>query len=348
MDRTIHWLLEHAGPVIKYRVINEFCENISEQNRQEALFNLLEWPETKKRLSQLKCQDMDKIHGATLDCFENSLPMVLDFGIRKDVLESCGCIDVNRIIEHYETLADENPYHNSYKKIMYPILFKAGYQNSEIVNYLRKRIDVIFEFTCKMDFDIYDSIEKYKSLPKNYRDRPVVKRELFQDYDYVFPQIYDIIGFAEMYQVTTPEYQEKINNIINYIISPEYNKFAIHYGVIQLPNKRYSAVGWDCLLPLFYADCGHRSLSMYLHRLEMFSVFPCVVQSEWFQTALKRFDSCKTDHGTFILEKEFLTEKNHCWFLGEHMGLGESRRKNYQEAESTFRILKIMKNARLW
>lgn len=348
MDTTLQWLLDHAGPVIKYRVISELCKNSDDQHREEALRDLLALPEMKKRLVQLEHQDINKIHGATSDCFENALPMVLDFGLNIAVPEFCRCININQIISHYEALDADDPYYEGCKQIMYPLLYRAGYRNVELENYIQKRINHVSDFTEKMDFDIYDDAEKHKSRPKTYRDRPVVRKELFADYNYKFPLIYDIIGFAEMYRNADTECQNKIYSVIRYILSPEYNNFVVHYGAIQLPNKRYHAIGWDCMLPLFYADRGHQSLSMYLHRLEMFSLFPCVVQSAWFQTALAFFEQCKITENTFTLRKDYLTElKNYCWFLGGHMGLGEDRRKDYQQIESTFRILKIKRNAGL-
>ena len=55
------------------------------------------------------------------------------------------------------------------------------------------------------------------------------------------------------------------------------------------------------------------------------------------------------ENGIYHFPKEFLTEKDSCWILGCHMGLGESRRKkNALELEGTFRAImlinRIMKN----
>jgi len=339
MNTTHQWLLDHAGPVIRYRILNELCENSDDQLRNEALTDLLALPEMQRRLSQLANQDIDKIHGATSDCFENALPMVLDFGLNTNVPEFFRCLNIDQLISYYENK-------EGCQQIMYPLLYRAGYRNIELVNYIKKRIDHVSEFTDKMDFNIYDNEEKHKGRPKTYRDRPVVRKELLVDENYKLPTIYDIIGFAELYKTADEEYCNKIDSIIRYILAPEYNKFVIHYGAIQLPNKRYHAIGWDCMLPLFYANHGHQSLSMYLHRLEMFSVFPCVVQSAWFQTALVRFEQCKTTKNTYILGKDYLIElRNYCWFMAGHMGLGEDRRRYYQEIESTFRIIKIKRNA---
>jgi hypothetical protein len=267
--------------------------------------------------------------------------MVLDFGLNTNDREFYRCINIDHLINYYENS-------EGCQQIMYPLLYKAGYRNIELENYIKRRIDHVSEFTDKMDFDIYDDEEKHKSRPKTYRDRPVVRAELFVNGNYKFPQIYDIIGFAELYKTADEEYRNKIMSIIRYILAPEYNKFVGHYGAIRLPNKRYHAIGWDCMLPLFHADCGHQSLSMYMHRLEMFSVFPSVVQSAWFQTALTFFEQCKTANNAYLLGKDYLIEiRNYCWFMAGHLGLGENRRKNYQEVESTFRIVKIKMNAGL-
>jgi hypothetical protein len=118
-----------------------------------------------------------------------------------------------------------------YKLEMYPLFLKAGYKNHEIIDYISKRIDYVSEFTKKMDFNIYDDIEKHKNMPETYRDRPVIKEELFTDDGFRLPMIYDIIGFSEMYRIGNDAIKEKIDQIIRYIFTPEYNRFTPFYGI---------------------------------------------------------------------------------------------------------------------
>ncbi len=88
------WALvyDSAGSATKYRVTNELCEERDDHKRREALWDivLLALPEMKKRLCQLEYQDIDRIHGVTSDCLENTSPLVLDFGLNRFLSDQSG------------------------------------------------------------------------------------------------------------------------------------------------------------------------------------------------------------------------------------------------------------------
>jgi len=77
----------------------------------------------------------------------------------------------------------------------------------------------------------------------------------------------------------------------------------------------------------------------------LLSNFEVATKSEWFLQALKIVERYKDDNGLYHFPKNYLTEKDSCWILGNHMGVGENRRnKNALIHEGTFRALVIKNN----
>jgi len=137
--------------------------------------------------------------------------------------------------------------------------------------------------------------------------------------------------------------QAKIENIIEYIISPDYDIVEWMYGIRCAAPRKYYAKGWDCKKP--FNDNQNYS-NQNLHRLLLYSAFPVVVKSTWFQKTLDFLSQYKTASGTFLFPNEYLPEADGNWVLGAHMSLGENRRKKqWAEIESTFYMLKLLTHA---
>jgi hypothetical protein len=345
MDNTISWLLENASPVIKYRTLKELCENINKTTLDSAFQDVLTFSETQKRLERLKNSDIYNTHGGRYEFFDTSLPMVVDFGITKETgLDKY--INVDEIIQAYKTnINDEDEVIKMMQKInMYPHFIRAGYRNKEIIDFFTRRIEIIYDFTKNMDWNIYEDKKFYHT--KFLNDHRILKAELYtQNHEFRLPLIYDIIGLKELYYFVSDEIKDKISVIIKYIDSPEYNRFDFHYGIIKL-DKKYHAVGWDCMLPNYHKDVN-TDYSLLLQRLELYSHFPIILKGKWFNDNIELLEKFKTARETYILPKEYLRETNKHWLLGNHMKLGENKKAAPQELESTFWVLKIKKNAGL-
>ena len=341
MDKTIAWLLENAGPVIKYRTLTELCDNVSEQELDKALFELLAFSETQKRLERLKQQNIMNIHGAKSDCFENALAMVLDLGLRSDISLFSNIIHIDEIINVYENLVSQDRKNIHFCTTMYPFFLRAGFRQKPIIDYMNDRVESIYSFTINKDYDIYDNPMKHK-VPRCYQDRPIIKPDLYQNYDFKLPLIYDIVGFIELLQVCTEEIRMKIFSIVEYIITNEYHRFTPFYGIVKKING-YAAMGWDCMLP-GYNNTPIESYSMYLQRMDLFSNFPSVHSTNWLKQGIALLDSYKTSRDTYLLPKDYLIEKDRCWLLGNHTKLGEGKNDFSRELESTFWVLKIKNN----
>ena len=127
-------------------------------------------------------------------------------------------------------------------------------------------------------------------------------------------------------------------------MTEQYQAFPFGYGILREPDRRnrYHAMGWDCVLPLITDTLT----APVLHRMELLAAFPIAWESQWFQKGLALLDLYQDETGMYVLPKTALWEKEACWLLGNHMGLGENRRKKeWNMIEGTFRVLR-MKNRR--
>jgi hypothetical protein len=326
----IEWLLDNAAPVIRYKTLLEMKNDCSEAQMQDALSAVVELPQSQKRLELLENLDYVKTHGSPKIYLENTLPMLNDFGLYYGIDEfNSATKDIYEIVDI--VTADDYD-----KLIAYPFLLRSRFPIDSLLDYVIERINTIYDFTRRMDFDIYDDIANYTSVPESFRDRPMIKPEV----DSHLPMIYDIVAMEAVYDCVAPEVQAKIDNIIEYVISPDYDVVEFMYGIRCASPRKYYAKGWDCKKP--FNDNQDYS-NPNLHRLLLYSAFPAVVKSAWFQKALDYLSQYKTTSGTYIFPKEYLPEVDGNWVLGVRMSLGENRRKkHWDEIESTFYMLKLL------
>ena len=191
-----------------------------------------------------------------------------------------------------------------------------------------------------MNFDIYDDVADYSGVPRPFQNRPVIKPDIACGDMCRLPLIYDIVMLAEAYNSVSNEIQDKIDSIINYVVSPGYDAILDGYGILYAPPRKYYSMGWDCKKPFNdNQNYGYPNI----HRLLLYSCFPSAVKTKWFQNSIDFLTQFKTSCGTYSFPREYLIEKNSNWVLGAHMSLAENRRKReYGEIESTFYMLKLL------
>ena len=331
---SIEWLISNAAPVVRYRTLSELTGNSDKALVQDTLSEVLALPQTVKRLTLLKNLDYNATHGSPGWYLENVLPMLNDFGLYygMDAFNSA-----TKNIEEITTIVSADGYD---KLIAYPFLLRSKFPISGLTDFAIERINTIHDFTQHMNFDIYDNVADYKSVPKNFQDRPVIKPEIASRDSIRLPMIYDIVAMAAIYAQVPAEIQVKIDNIIEYIIAPGYDIVEPMYGILCAAPKKYYAMGWDCKKPF---NDNHSYSNPNLHRLLLYSQFPAAVKSAWFQNAIDYLTQYKTVAGTYIFPKDYLPEADGNWVLGVHMSLGENRRKKqWNEIESTFYMLKLL------
>ena len=334
---AIKWLMENAGAVIHYRTLTELLITENKSQIQDSLANLLSLPQIQRRMDLLKNLDYGRVHGSDSTHLENILPMLSDFGLHYGINAFRTIIkdnfDVNKIITGYS-------YYD--KVIAYPFLLRSKLPINGLIDFAIKRIETIYDFTKHFNFDIYDKVSNYKSVPKSFSDRPIIKPDIAHGDMCRLPLIYDIVTLSEVYSQVSPDIQLKIDSIINYIISPGYDTVVSGYGILSAPQRKYYSMGWDCKKPF---NDNQNYAYPNLHRLLLYSNFPIIKKSMWFLNAVDYLMKFKTEKGTYILPKEYLAESDSNWVLGSRMSLGENRRKKqYIEAESTFYMLKLLMN----
>ncbi|MCL2199265.1 MAG: hypothetical protein FWB80_10105 [Defluviitaleaceae bacterium] len=328
------WLMENAAPVIRYRTQVELMGVSDKAVLQETMTDLLAVPQTQKRLALLRNLDYKRVHGSDNTNLENVLPMLVDFGL--DYESKVFKREVKPNI-HYDKPHDDFHYD---KVISTPFLLQAKFPINGLADFAIERINIIYDFTQHMDFAIYDDIKNYPGVPKPFQDRPLIKPELANGTVCKLPMIYDVVSMAEVYTRVSADIRAKIDNIISYVISPEYDIVVPMYGILRSEHRKYYAMGWDCKKP-FNDNHGYEYPN--LHRLLLYSRFPVAVKSKWFQNAIDFLMQYKTIDGTFIFPKDYLMEKDGNWILGTHMSLGENRRKKqWSRVESTFYMLKLL------
>lgn len=350
-NQLIEWLIENAESIIKYRTLHELA-GLSDKDMKKFKGELIEHPQVRTRLGYLKSQknmrNFGFIHGRENKCLENCVPMLIDFGFNKGVTEFDNIV-LPLIQQIKEKPWDIAPVFCEFGQIIiYPFFLKGGYYDDDLLSYMYERLNTLYNFVLENNYEIYDYDTKYKGIPKSFQNRPIIKPELYINGRFKIPLIYDIYGLAALINVSNKEIIAKIQTVIEYILSPEYNRFITFYGILSSGKGRYHAMGWDCKLPFYFNDMDINKPNLYLHRLELMAHFPNAVKSSWFEQGLKHFENFKTEKGTYTFPKEYLLEKESVWVLGTHMSLGENRKnKQFFEIESSFRMLKIKKIAGL-
>ena len=126
-------------------------------------------------------------------------------------------------------------------------LARTGYNNEPGIKHaLKMRLDMVYDFTRKGDYDIY-------APNKFLRKRPFVKLELTTGGDCYLPLIFDIVGWeAYLPECGTEEDLAKADNVIQYILTEEYQKLPWGYGIMGDGTGRTWGLGWSVHLPRYF------------------------------------------------------------------------------------------------
>ena len=348
MDRhkyAVEYLLNNASETIKYRVLTELCA-IQSPTEVERLRNaIIDSERYKKLLSCLK--NRKEYHGATLYAVENALNMLIDMGVYyqkgfeqfDEVLKEISDEASRRSINNYHVLGQLSHI------VIVPFLLRAGMRDSWMMSFFFERIELIHNFVKKKQYDIYQEELRYKNIPGSFINRPIIREELYVDGRISFPLEYDIYACAALYHEVETDVRKQIDEIIEYIMDKRFLLIEDGYGILH-KNNNYWAMGWD---PKPTDLSKYHKYNPLLLKASLLTTFPQVITSKWFAGVMEILQQYVDENGIYHFPKEFLTEKDSCWILGCHMGLGESRRKkNALELEGTFRAImlinRIMKN----
>ena len=349
--QLLDWLLDNAGEVIKYRVATEFLVKKTSLDNERIQAELLKNHDVQLWLKNLKPElpfKRNLIHGSFDWQFENAMLKILQLGLH------AGIPQVDEITKYYiKYLEMESPKAKNKRElfdsiIVASMLLTAGYTDNIVLDFMKNSLDVLSKFTDSSNYDIYvENKEDYKGLPKNWKDSPIIKPQLLQEYGFCYPMVYDLIGLSSMYSLSDCDINKKVDSVIQYIVSDDFhNKIKDGYGILVAEHGRYHSMGWDPKLPGYFDVADYVKTSPYklLFFADILSRYPIAVKSKWYNNVIAHLEQFKNENGTYCFPKEYLREKSSYAVQGFHLGLGENKRKKiWCEVESTFIMLKLKK-----
>ena len=272
---------------------------------------------------------------------ENALNMLVDMG----VYYQKGFDQFDEVLKEISDEASRMPINNNHVLgqlshiVIVPFLLRAGMRESWMMNFFFERIDLIHNFVKKKQYDIYQEESSCKNILTSFRNRQIIREELYVDGRVSFPLEYDIYACAALYQEVETDVRNQIDDVIEYIMDKRFLLIEDGYGILR-KNNNYWAMGWD---PKPTDLRKYHKYNPLLLKADLLATFPQVITSKWFSGVMDTLQQYVDESGIYHFPKEFLTEKDSCWILGCHMGIGESRRKkNSLELEGTFRAIMLI------
>jgi hypothetical protein len=313
----IEWLLENAGPIIRWRLVMDFGLGVPLKEVDALRKAVLETDDVRRWLSNLGGR---AIHGSKDTNVENAMAKLVEYGLRAGIPE----FD-DKMLPYAEKggLAEDC------------FLIAAGYARHEgVANRFRKRLAALHRTVSSMDYDLYLSDGDAQDVPKAWRGKLIYRPELGWDDKLPLPSCYDLYAMAH-WEHGAKEERRRIDDVLSYICEPAFQSTPGGYLWDRKKNTCYSA-GRACLA------CLNPERTVLF--LELFARFGAARETSWFRSALSELEQCRTDRGTYVFPADLLKEKRNSYYIyqGAHMGLGENRRKrSWLEVESTFRMLNI-------
>lgn len=273
------------------------------------------------------------LHGSFDACFENACGKCLQFGFT--IQDSLFKEALEPYHEWFLTLPPKSSEmsfsYDFYRNLLAFHLFRAGYDDKDIIDTLQFRIRQVYDFVLQDRYDIYISADGFPAMPKNFQKKPFVDPALFQNGMSIFPNIHDMLAFRSYYQkMATLEEKEMIHLIVKYIADPRYETIQDGYGVMFAPPRSYYGIGWSVHFH------GQNQLFGYA----VCNAFPTYRSSEIGKKMATVMESFQLSNQLYEFPSEYLQEKTGYLVSGSHMGMGVNRRKKtWKQLESSFWML---------
>jgi hypothetical protein len=324
-EKLVEWLFENSGPVLRYRIAVDMMD-VSSEEKAQLLRASLATNEVQYWLDNLG--RARNIHGSKDTDAENSLSKLLDFGF------DCTVPAFAKSIKHL--FGQPMQMWDSF--VLLPFLIRAGFYDDPLIfEWLKNRIEVLYQTVQRGVFDFYLSPAEACSVPKAWKGKSIYRDEFGHESGYPLPTCYDF--YALSYCPSTlniTNLNEKCEAIIAFLSDKRFQSTVDGYGWDKIKNRCYSAgrVFLACVMPA--------RLVLFL---ELGACFNASRHSYWFRKGLSTLENYRTTHGTYRFPAGLLVEKtgNHI-YGGSHMGLGENRRSRLAiELGSTFHLLYIQR-----
>jgi hypothetical protein len=348
VGKLSNWLMNNAGPVIRYRTAIEFLHDLRRKLslEREAMSSgfVRFW------LGKLDATiDRKTLHGAKTESYENVMGKLFEFGLRR------GNSTLDRKTKPYRLwlkrqvrLSNEGYLPVFHRTLAASFLVLTGYACDEAVReWVLRRLDTAYAFAEKGSLEgAYVPQDSYPGFPKAFRETPLLNPELYPDDELKLPWIHDMNAF--LYSPFISEdasLRKKVEVIVKFILSPEYQSLHKGYGVVRHRSGRYYMMGWSVHLPAYFEpQVAPQEFGHLLLLLRLLGRTETTRQHSWFERSMRILRRFRTPDGLISFPREFLPEKRSgCWVLGHRMGIEENRRSQRAiVCESTFRFLEIL------
>jgi hypothetical protein len=355
MEKQITWVMENAGPIIRWRVSSELRPEAASSSKGHLSGEMLALPLVQQWLNRLtpeafpfSLDALDErtlrqlgnlVHGGKAACLENVLGKLSEFGLRPGMADlDTRSLPLMRIFRWKPGWKKDVTFQNAWETLVKSVfawgLLRLGYTPDEPMQaWLLDHLQTCHKIARDQVYDIYADDAELTGLPSAWRGKPIMKQEVMANY--WLPYIHDLYVFAHfpasLLDATT---RPLIDDIVTYILDPRFQALHDGYGYAWIKERR-TCYGWGWS-PHLKDDATH------IQRLELMAHFPRARQSPWFQESLQSLETYRTSEERYQLPEEYLREGEGYYVSGHGMGLGENRRKAASiEIESTFRMLKI-------
>jgi hypothetical protein len=351
-NNLAQWLLQNAGPSIRFRTMVEILQEQDIGLVSQALDELLDSPVVVEWTGRLTPRfDINSLHSGRPDAFENVVGKLAQLGLRAGLQPFDNKTLPFRVwlAEHVETYPDV-PHAIFLRTIVASFLAFAGYgSTSPVKAQLMKRLETLYRFARQPDFsDMFIDKSEFKGIPKGSESHDLVNPELYPDQQFMLPWVHDIRGLSNCTEIMgTQNLRTKVDKIIEMILTSDYQNVPWSYGLAKY-GQRYYVLGWAVHLPGFFSRPEGRSFAELLLTLEFMARFHAVQRSQWFLDSMEYLESFRTNHGTYSFPKNWLPEKKEGYWVGG-LRMAFDDRRSYPKAiecESTFRMLKIKQIAK--
>ena len=357
---NIQWLIGNGGPVIQLRLSDLKNANGVKNDVDNAVSVLLDIDRVRKILNYFdafQTSDRDKktlehlIHYYKDSCIENFFPLVMDLGFRAGIpIFDEKMEPVADIFKFMYAYADEDGNCHNYSLMIHQHFFMSGYLFPEVVESMDSRIDALHKTAKEKVFDIYQDDSILPKKPEIWTNYGVFKDEMNpwnKNAEKPLPMWYDILALAYYSdKCNDPEKMEKINDIVEYIFDPEFQKLPREALLWVRDRRIYHAGGFGLTLPLYETEgyTTQSNMPAALEILDIMSHFEAARKTKWFQDCLNHLEQFKTETETYIFPKEYLHKRyiDNAFLNKTNMSLkGDEREQIKRELVSTMKMAEI-------
>lgn len=363
---TILWLHKNGGPAIQLRLLALRDSRGVEIDKKCAVSALLDVDDVRLIMEYFDAFKTTDRHLKTLEhlihyykdtCLETFFPRVMDYGFRAGIEvfdeKMIPVADTFKYVYAMANGSNKLPNRQAYfnfSLMMHRYFYVTDFLFPELVESVEKRLNAIHEAAIEKISSIYQDETKLPKKPSIWENVPILKDEMNPwkiTAKKPLPMWFDIWTFAHYVdKCTEPDKIKKINEIIEFVLDPEFQKTEGN-GLLYVPERKiYHANNLGLSLPLYKIQ-GHPARSNpsgILETLDMMSHFETARKSEWFHDCLNHLEQFKTEKGTYQFPKEYLHKKYvEKAFLSENnISLKRNEREMIKrEIVSTIKILEI-------